>query len=174
MSNQGFHRKVFKGFSGGDFTGGGGRNSSLDEISMSEILENSRKIKEVQQKLNQRNEKDLSEEGKLYQEWASYADDFTIPLSGKHKLMSGHNLKFKLIEENKVVVICSESNQETRVFVTRKAGGKYYHVYKLDSESGKRYCLLPFKYKRSAQYYALLLAQLEIQKSQDESSAQPS
>ncbi|MBD2112544.1 MULTISPECIES: hypothetical protein [Cyanophyceae] len=174
MSNQGFHRKAFRGFSGGDFTGGGGRNSGSDQISMGDILENSRKIKEVQEKLDQRNEKNLSEEGKLYQEWTSYVNDFTIPLSGKRKLMSGHNLKFKLIEENKAVVVCSKEDQETHVFVTRKTDGKYYHVYKLDSESGNRQYLLPFKYKRSAQHYALLLAQLEIQKSQESSSTQPS
>jgi len=167
VSNNGYHRKKFRGFCGGDFTGEGGRNSALNQKSLGEILETSRKSKEVQEKLKEYDEArkpKLSKEEEVFIEWGDYTEKIDVSiLSESAKCVPQERFRFQILEDRKAVLIYSPEKLATSVFIDRSMENDHYYVYKLNEENGSRQYLLSFKYKRVAQNYACLLAYYEIQ-----------
>lgn len=162
VGNQGFHRKIFRGLSGGDFTGGGGRNSNLDELFLKPTLAERER---EQERINNALEKhDQKYRESVRQDWAKGYHEALIKRELERiPYVPVEDFKFRVVEANRIAtVVYSDQGLATNVFVTKHPNSDYY-IVRLHDRNRNRDVRI-FNYKEVAQRYAFYLAYKEVQK----------
>jgi ribosomal protein L32E len=166
VANRGFHGKQFKGLSGGDFTGGGGENSEWSRLNNRWLSLSIAERERIQEKVNNElHRHDKKYRTEIRQEWArskSTNPDKKRRLNEVPEVPS-EGFKFKVLEPNrKAVVVYSEQELPTNVFVSKHPSGYYRVSLSTDLANKKRRVFID---RDEAQRYAFYLAYKEIQES---------